>query len=116
MKKPHRENGKTGKESGSGNKRITAVKINPALLGTLPSMIAKKTCMIRNVVLLLTFFLCFQTGAQTVLLPAPFKILPQPQQVVLQKGAGLVYGQLQQLTIKGIGKRPVMGPFFPDWL
>lgn len=41
-------------------------------------------------------------------LPSPFVILPQPQSVVLLKGAGLESGKLHQLFLKGVFKLPVM--------
>ncbi len=42
-------------------------------------------------------------------LPAPFIIMPKPQQVVLFKGSGLEPGMLQHLYLKGEFSRPVMG-------
>jgi hexosaminidase len=42
-------------------------------------------------------------------LPSPFVILPQPQSVVLLKGAGLESGKLHQINLKGEFKLPVMG-------
>lgn len=42
-------------------------------------------------------------------LPPPFVIIPQPQNVVLQKGTGLEAGELRQLIMKGSFERPVMG-------
>ena len=42
-------------------------------------------------------------------LPSPFVILPQPQSVVLLKGAGLESGKLHQIILKGEFKLPVMG-------
>ena len=42
-------------------------------------------------------------------LPYPFKILPQPQSVHLSTEAGLPFGNLQQLIMKGTFKIPVMG-------
>src|SRR4030042_2780708 len=41
-------------------------------------------------------------------LPSPFVILPQPQSVVLLKGAGLESGKLHQILLKGEFKLPVM--------
>jgi hexosaminidase len=41
-------------------------------------------------------------------LPSPFVILPQPQSVVLLKGAGLESGKLHQIILKGDFKLPVM--------
>jgi len=43
------------------------------------------------------------------MLPTPFVILPQPQNIVLLKGSGLEAGKLHQLILKGDFKRPVMG-------
>lgn len=42
-------------------------------------------------------------------LPAPFKILPQPQSVILLNKSGVAFGSLQQLFIKGDFKIPAMG-------
>lgn len=42
-------------------------------------------------------------------LPSPFVILPQPQSVILLKGAQLDPGKLKQVVLKGDFKRPVMG-------
>ena len=42
-------------------------------------------------------------------LPSPFKILPQPQHVILLNGQGLEYGILQNVILNGTFKRPVMG-------
>ena len=56
---------------------------------------------------LLLFALCADLSAEK--LPAPFIILPQPQNVVLLKGSGLEAGKLQQIILKGEFKRPVMG-------
>jgi hexosaminidase len=42
-------------------------------------------------------------------LPAPFIILPQPQQVTLLGGPGLESGKLEHLVMKGDFNRPVMG-------
>ena len=42
-------------------------------------------------------------------LPAPFMILPQPQNVTMLNGPGLEPGMLQHLVLKGDFLRPVMG-------
>ena len=42
-------------------------------------------------------------------LPTPFVILPQPQSVVLLKGAGLEPEMLQHLILRNELNRPVMG-------
>src|SRR5512137_1317081 len=43
-------------------------------------------------------------------LPAPFKVIPQPQSVELLGGIGLKPGDLQWLQLKGAFARPVTGP------
>jgi hypothetical protein len=48
-------------------------------------------------------------GLSAERLPAPFVILPQPQNVIMLKGLGLEQFNLKQLVIKGEFKRPVMG-------
>ena len=48
---------------------------------------------------------CLSTGK----LPAPFVILPQPQNIVLLNGPGLEPGTLQHLILKGGLSHPVMG-------
>lgn len=53
--------------------------------------------------------LAVATGLSAQKLPAPFQILPQPQNVVLLKGSGLESGMLQQIILKGNFKRPVTG-------
>jgi hypothetical protein len=42
-------------------------------------------------------------------LPAPFVILPQPQNIILLKGSGLETGVLKTVNLKGEFSRPVMG-------
>jgi hexosaminidase len=66
----------------------------------------------RRAFLFCLFFLLFQactkTGVQDDRLPSPFMIIPQPHSVELERGPGLVAGDLRQLVIKGSFKRPVM--------
>jgi hypothetical protein len=57
----------------------------------------------------LVFSLAPAIGLFAQKLPAPFEILPQPQNVILLKGSGLEPGNLQQVILKGDFKRPVMG-------
>ncbi|MDP3643843.1 MAG: family 20 glycosylhydrolase [Bacteroidota bacterium] len=42
-------------------------------------------------------------------LPAPFVVIPQPQNVILLKGSGLEPGKLRQVILNGEFLRPVMG-------
>lgn len=42
-------------------------------------------------------------------LPAPFRVIPQPGNVVLMNGPGLKYGIIRHLIMKGEFERPVMG-------
>lgn len=57
-----------------------------------------------------TFLLCIcATGIPAEQLPAPFVIMPHPQQVMLLGGSGLEPGKLEHLVLKGTCKRPVMG-------
>ena len=42
-------------------------------------------------------------------LPSPFKILPFPKSVRLLNQPGLLFGSLQQISIKGTMSAPVMG-------
>ncbi len=53
--------------------------------------------------LAVSIFLSFGAGLvlSSAELPSPFKILPQPQSVVLLGGQGLEYGLLQNLVIYG---------------
>lgn len=66
----------------------------------------------KNFQLLLATGLLFSVvswiGLSADKLPPPFVILPQPQSVVLLKGAGLESGKLHQLFLKGEFKLPVM--------
>ena len=57
---------------------------------------------------MLFFLYSGRTGAEEKF-SAPFKILPQPQNVELLKGTGLESGKLQNLILKGGLERPVMG-------
>ena len=56
-------------------------------------------------------YLAFSSGTYLFAenLPSPFKILPQPQSVILLKGQGLEPGRLQHLIISGEFTGPVMG-------
>lgn len=47
-------------------------------------------------------------------MPAPFKVIPQPKEVVLLKRAGLKCGELQNLQRQGDFKRPVMGEILSE--
>ena len=49
------------------------------------------------------------TGLLAATLPAPFKLLPQPQNIALLNGHGLEPGSLQYVILRGQIKRPVMG-------
>jgi hexosaminidase len=49
------------------------------------------------------------TGLSAEHLPSPFKILPQPQQVILLNGQGLEYDMLHSINLSGTFKPPVMG-------
>lgn len=53
------------------------------------------------------FLMCISSSAD--ILPYPFKILPQPQNISLIKKEALQPASLQQLIIKGNFKAPVMG-------
>ncbi len=44
-------------------------------------------------------------------LPSPFTVIPQPKNVILLKGSGLVPGKLQQLVLQGDFSCPVMGKY-----
>jgi hypothetical protein len=48
-------------------------------------------------------------GLTSEKLPAPFVILPQPQNIILLNGPGLEPNTLQHLNLKGVFSRPVMG-------
>jgi hexosaminidase len=56
-------------------------------------------------------FLLFSLGIKLYahILPYPFKIIPQPQNVTLLSGQGIHYGSLQYVVMKGDNKVPVMG-------
>ena len=43
-------------------------------------------------------------------LPAPFKVVPQPREVELLGGAGLKFGDLKAIQLKGDLPRPITGP------
>ncbi len=43
-------------------------------------------------------------------LPAPFKVIPQPQQVELLAGGGLRHGDLKTMKLEGDFPRPITGP------
>ncbi len=51
----------------------------------------------------------FQVLAQAKTLPAPFKVLPQPREVELLGGAGLNFGDLKSMELKGNLPRPLTG-------
>jgi len=53
--------------------------------------------------------LSFSIALSSQKLPSPFKILPQPQSIVLLKGSGLESEKLESFISKGDFKRPVMG-------
>jgi hexosaminidase len=65
--------------------------------------------------ILLSFAICIlitfasPNGVSSDKLPAPFVILPQPQNIILLNGPGLEPGTLQHLILKGSFNRPVMG-------
>jgi len=44
------------------------------------------------------------------MLPAPFKVIPQPREVELLGGAGLNFGDLKSIRLKGDFSRPITGP------
>jgi hexosaminidase len=66
--------------------------------------------------ILLFFFIAFLNlplaaeSGNSKNMPAPFSIIPQPRQVELLSGNGLEYGNLGNLVLAGVQKRPVMGP------
>jgi hypothetical protein len=55
----------------------------------------------------LLFSVCKNTIAQN--LPAPFKIIPQPQKVVLAKSSGILISNLHQIILLGEFERPILG-------
>ncbi len=57
----------------------------------------------------LLFAFVVSAGLSAEKLPAPFIILPQPQNVVLLRGFGPEAGKLHQIILKGEFNRPVMG-------
>jgi hexosaminidase len=57
---------------------------------------------------ILTAIAC-QVLAQGNTLPAPFKVLPQPREVDLLGGAGLNFGDLKSMELKGNLPRPLTG-------
>jgi len=64
----------------------------------------------RNILLTLVASIILSlSGFSTEKLPAPFKIVPQPQSVSLVKGPGLEFNALRRIALKGEFKRPVMG-------
>jgi len=63
----------------------------------------------KNRISILITCLVFSISLSAQKLPSPFKILPQPQSIVLLKGSGLESGKLESLILKGDFKRPVMG-------
>lgn len=62
-----------------------------------------------SLVLSLSIVFAFPNSIQSEKLPAPFVILPQPQNVILLRGSGLEPGILKTVILKGQFSRPVMG-------
>jgi hexosaminidase len=50
---------------------------------------------------------CAEQGQK---LPEPFKVIPQPREVELTSGAGLSFGTLKAVELKGDSKLPITGP------
>ena len=68
----------------------------------------KKTILLAFAFSIISSF-AYPTGLSQGKLPAPFKIIPQPQSVFLLDGPGLASGSLQHLILKGDFIRPEMG-------
>ena len=74
--------------------------------------IMKKICTLLIFTGLFIFLLSMNGIAE--ILPAPFKVIPQPKEVILLKRVGLKYGELQNLQRQGDFKRPVMGEILSE--
>lgn len=68
-----------------------------------------RTNLLLNLAFVIVLFFHSMTVMAEEKLPAPFKIIPQPQNVILLKGSGIRTGELTNLILKGNFKRPVMG-------